>query len=124
MVEECVEGEVVTIVGGVVDLALPDTRLLWWAAAALLETAGTWTAHLVPGRSLDSEQLAFDADHMLERMGLFFIITLGQVVLVTGTAIDEAHDTGVMIVRADGGDQPVGAAVQRISAHRRRIRRS
>jgi low temperature requirement protein LtrA len=64
-----------------------EARLLWWALAAGLELIGTWAAHPIPGRRLQSVNVAFDADHMLERCRLFLIIALGETVLTTGTAI-------------------------------------
>ncbi|MEU1228816.1 low temperature requirement protein A [Streptomyces sp. NPDC005828] len=65
-------------------------RLWWWAAAALVDLTGTWLAHPLPGRTLSSRELAFDADHMLERLRLFFIILLGETVLTAGVAISQA----------------------------------
>ncbi|MER8035400.1 low temperature requirement protein A [Streptomyces hydrogenans] len=65
-------------------------RLWWWAAAALIDLTGTWLAHPLPGRTLSSRELAFDADHMLERLRLFFIILLGETVLTAGRAMSEA----------------------------------
>lgn len=67
-------------------------RLLWWAIAASLDMIGTWLAHPVPGRILRSENIEFDAAHLVERCRLFLIIALGEVVVTTGTAI--AHQTG------------------------------
>ncbi|MFF8717183.1 low temperature requirement protein A [Streptomyces sp. NPDC015184] len=65
-------------------------RLWWWAAAALIDLTGTWLAHPLPGRTLSSRELAFDADHMLERLRLFFIILLGETVLTAGRAMADA----------------------------------
>ncbi|MFE6850183.1 low temperature requirement protein A [Streptomyces sp. NPDC057674] len=65
-------------------------RLWWWAAAALIDLTGTWLAHPLPGRTLSGRELAFDAEHMLERLRLFFIILLGETVLTTGRAMSEA----------------------------------
>jgi low temperature requirement protein LtrA len=39
-------------------------RLTWWAAAALIELAGTWAAHPLPGRRLDSRQVTFAGGHL------------------------------------------------------------
>jgi low temperature requirement protein LtrA len=75
------------IVGAVVG---PGPRLWWWAAAALVDLTGTWFAHPLPGRTLSSRELAFDADHMLERLRLFFIILLGETVLTAGAAMAAA----------------------------------
>jgi low temperature requirement protein LtrA len=68
-------------------------RLVWWTLAAGLELTGTWLAHPVPGRWLHSENVPFDADHMMERCRLFLIIALGETVLTTGTAIAEVSMT-------------------------------
>lgn len=64
-----------------------EARLLWWALAAGIDQTGRWLAHPVPGRRLHSENVQFDAGHMLERCRLFLIIALGETVLTTGTAI-------------------------------------
>lgn len=73
-------------------------RLIWWSAAAGLELTGTWLAHPVPGRWLQSENVPFDADHMLERCRLFLIIALGETVLTTGTAIAEVSISLMTII--------------------------
>ncbi|MFI9392809.1 low temperature requirement protein A [Streptomyces bauhiniae] len=65
-------------------------RLWWWVAAALVDLTGTWLAHPLPGRMLGSRQLGFDADHMVERLRLFFIILLGETVLTAGRALSDA----------------------------------
>jgi low temperature requirement protein LtrA len=66
------------------------TRLWWWAGAAALDLIGTWLAHPVPGRVLHSQDVTFDADHMIERCRLFLIIALGETVLTTGRALANA----------------------------------
>jgi len=68
----------------------PETRLLWWALAAGIDQIGRWLAHPIPGRRLQSENIPFDADHMLERCRLFLLIALGETVFTTGTAIAAA----------------------------------
>ncbi|MFE3071421.1 low temperature requirement protein A [Streptomyces sp. NPDC059247] len=68
----------------------PGPRLGWWAAAALVDVTGTWLAHPLPGRTLSSREFAFDADHMLERLRLLFIILLGETVLTAGRAMADA----------------------------------
>ncbi|MGW1675784.1 low temperature requirement protein A [Streptomyces sp. NPDC002324] len=65
-------------------------RLAWWAAATLVELAGTWTAHPLPGRRLDSRQVTFAGGHLLERGRLFMIIAFGETILTTGTALTAA----------------------------------
>ncbi|MFI5681733.1 low temperature requirement protein A [Streptomyces cellulosae] len=67
-----------------------DARLVWWAAATLIELAGTWTAHPLPGRRLDSRQVGFAGGHLLERGRLFMIIAFGEAVMTTGTALTAA----------------------------------
>ncbi|MFJ8142946.1 low temperature requirement protein A [Streptomyces sp. NPDC096013] len=65
-------------------------RLAWWAAAILIELTGTWTAHALPGRRLESRQVSFAGGHLLERGRLFVIIALGETVMTTGTALTAA----------------------------------
>jgi low temperature requirement protein LtrA len=83
------------IAGAVVQAEL---RLLWWAGAAVIDLAGTWLAHPVPGRALHSENVEFDADHMIERCRLFLLIALGESVLTTGTALADAPRTLLTLV--------------------------
>ena len=68
----------------------PESRLLWWVLAAVIDTIGRWLAHPIPGRHLNSENIPFDAGHMLERCRLFLLIALGETVFTTGTAIATA----------------------------------
>ncbi|MFF8481042.1 low temperature requirement protein A [Streptomyces antibioticus] len=75
------------IVGAAAD---SGPRLWWWAAAALVDLTGTWLAHPLPGRTLSSQELAFDAEHMIERLRLFFIILLGETVLTAGRVMTDA----------------------------------
>jgi low temperature requirement protein LtrA len=56
----------------------PEARLLWWVLAAGFDTIGRWLAHPIPGRRLQSENVPFDADHMLERCRLFLLIAFGR----------------------------------------------
>ncbi|WP_019070443.1 low temperature requirement protein A [Streptomyces hokutonensis] len=65
-------------------------RLVWWAAAILVELAGTWAAHPLPGRRLDSREVTFAGGHLLERGRLFVIIAFGETVMTTGTALTTA----------------------------------
>lgn len=65
----------------------PEARLACWAVATGIDLMGRWLAHPIPGRRLRSENVAFDADHMMERGRLFLIIALGETVLMAGTAI-------------------------------------
>ncbi len=70
-----------------------EARLAWWALAAGIDQIGRWLAHPVPGRKLRSENVGFDAGHMLERCRLFLIIALGETVLTSGAAIADAPMT-------------------------------
>ncbi len=72
-------------------------RLIWWALAASIDQIGRWLAHPIPGRRLESENVGFDADHMLERCRLFLLIALGETVLTTGSAIASAPLTLVTV---------------------------
>lgn len=62
-------------------------RLAWWGAAAIIDLIGMWLAHPLPRRVLRSEEIDFDAPHLVERCRLFLIIALGEAVLTTGIAI-------------------------------------
>lgn len=76
----------------------PEDRMLWWALAAGIDQIGRWLAHPIPGRRLRSENVAFDADHMLERCRLFLLIALGETVFTTGTAIAAAPTTLMTLI--------------------------
>jgi low temperature requirement protein LtrA len=76
----------------------PEGRLPWWALAAGLDLLGRWLAHPIPGRRLRSENVPFDANHMLERCRLFLLIALGETVLRTGIAIAAAPMTTMTLV--------------------------
>ncbi|TQM32551.1 low temperature requirement protein A [Nocardia bhagyanarayanae] len=80
----------------------PETRLWFWAAAAGIDLIGTWSAHPIPGRRIDSRLLAFDAEHIVERMRLFLIIMLGETVLTLGRVITGHHDDALVLTLAFG----------------------
>jgi low temperature requirement protein LtrA len=65
----------------------PRARLVWWGAAAIIDLVGMWLAHPLPRHVLRSEEIDFDAAHLVERCRLFLIIALGEAVLTTGIAI-------------------------------------
>jgi low temperature requirement protein LtrA len=75
-----------------------EERLLCWASAAGIDQVGRWLAHPIPGRRLRSENVEFDATHMLERCRLFLLIALGETVFTTGTAIAAAPTTLMTLV--------------------------
>lgn len=83
------------VVGAVVD---PQTRVWWWAAAALVDLAGAWAAHPVPGRIFRTAKIPFAPAHMIERSRLFLIIVLGETILTTGTALSAAHITWAAVL--------------------------
>jgi low temperature requirement protein LtrA len=73
-------------------------RLAWWAAAIVIELAGTWTAHPLPGRRFDSRDLTFAGGHLLERGRLFMIIAFGETILTTGAALSGAPYTPMTLL--------------------------
>jgi low temperature requirement protein LtrA len=75
-----------------------EARVPWWAPAAGIDQIGRWLAHPIPGRRLHSENVEFDADHMLERCRLFLLIALGETVFTTGTAIAAASLTLITLI--------------------------
>ncbi len=83
------------IAGAVVNA---EARMLWWALAAGIDQIGRWLAHPIPGRRLHSENVEFDADHMLERCRLFLLIALGETVFTTGTAVAAASMTLITLI--------------------------
>lgn len=85
------------LVGAAVE---PRARLWSWAAAAVLDVVGTWSAHPMPGRVTRTARLPFDAEHMLERMRLLLIILLGETVLALGRAVSEEPSDGLLLALA------------------------
>jgi low temperature requirement protein LtrA len=84
----------------------PDSRLWLWAVAAVIDLVGTWTAHAVPRRSTRTEGLSFDAPHMLERLRLFLIILLGEIVLSLGRVVSEHYSDALTLLLALGDPPP------------------
>lgn len=76
----------------------PEARLLWWVLAAGLDLVGTWLAHPIPGRRLESAHVRFEGGHMLERCRLFLIIALGETILTTGNAITSVPLTLMTVI--------------------------
>ena len=68
----------------------PGTRLWWWGAATAIDLTGVWLAHPWPFQRMPTREIAFDYAHMAERLRLFLLIALGEVVLTSATAIAEA----------------------------------
>ncbi|MFF4196112.1 low temperature requirement protein A [Nonomuraea sp. NPDC001831] len=77
-------------------------RLLWWAAAAAVDLAGTWLRHPLPGRVFPSRYFVFDAEHMVERIRLFLILQLGETVLTIGSSISSAAVDAPTVAAAFG----------------------
>lgn len=75
---------------------VPDdgTRLALWGAAALLDLTGPRAMFWVPGLGrTHALTWSVRGEHMAERVGLFIIITLGESIIVTGTAFGELEVT-------------------------------
>jgi hypothetical protein len=56
----------------------PGSPSALWGLAAGSDTIGRWMAHAIPGQRLHSENVPFDAEHMLERCRLFLLIAGGD----------------------------------------------
>jgi low temperature requirement protein LtrA len=77
-----------------------ENRFTWWLVASAIDLTGTFLAHPIPGKWLESTNLQFDADHMQERCRLFLIIALGESLLTTGTAVTKVSLTPMVTVTA------------------------
>src|SRR5918999_954960 len=68
-----------------------DARLVLWGLAAAATYVGVSVLHWLPGRGrrIDLGHTEIAAGHLIERFRLFFIIALGETVLVTGTAFTD-----------------------------------
>lgn len=69
----------------------PDgERLLWWGAALVVEYGATAARYWVPGiGSSQAPDWDVEAHHFAERCGLFIIIALGELILITGNAVGD-----------------------------------
>ncbi len=66
-------------------LADPHARLLWWAAALVVEYLGPASGFRVPGMGRSTTRdWSVEGGHLAERCGLFLIIALGESILITG----------------------------------------
>jgi low temperature requirement protein LtrA len=72
-------------------LADGDARLLLWGLAVVTTQVGAWALHWLPGRGqrIGIEQTELAAEHLIERFRLFFIIVLGETVLLMGDAFTD-----------------------------------
>ena len=71
--------------------------------ATAIDVAGVWLAHPWPHRRIATREIAFDYDHMAERLRLFLLIALGEVVLTTATAISESPTEPATLVSGFAG---------------------
>jgi low temperature requirement protein LtrA len=76
---------VLWVAGAIAD---DDARLVLWGLAVAAVYAGAWAQHWLPGRGrrVDLEHTEIAGGHLVERFRLFFIIVLGETVLLMGTA--------------------------------------
>ena len=87
---------VLWVVGALAD---DGAQLALWGTAVLVDYAGPRAMFAVPffGRT-DPRTWTVRADHMAERVGLFVIISLGESIIITGTAFAELDVTGVTLL--------------------------
>jgi len=72
------------IIGGLA--AEPEARMLWWAAALVIELLGPLCFYRVPGLGRSRvQEWAIAGGHMAERSALFIIIALGEGIVMTGS---------------------------------------
>jgi low temperature requirement protein LtrA len=79
---------VLWVAGAVVD---GDMRLALWGLAVVGTHAGVWSLHWLPGRGrrIDLEHTEIAGAHLVERFRLFFIVALGETVLLMGNAFTD-----------------------------------
>jgi low temperature requirement protein LtrA len=68
-----------------------DARLLLWGLAVAITYAGVASVHWLPGRGrrVDLEHTEIAGAHLVERFRLFFLIALGETVVVMGDAFTD-----------------------------------
>ena len=68
-----------------------DARLVLWGLAVVAAYGGAWALHWLPGRGqrIDLGHTEISGGHLVERFRLFFIILLGETVLLMGTAFTD-----------------------------------
>jgi low temperature requirement protein LtrA len=82
-----------------------DSRLVLWGIAVVTTQAGVWVLHWLPGRGrrIDLEHTGIAGGHLIERFRLFFILALGETVLLMGTAFtDEPFELERLVALAIG----------------------
>jgi low temperature requirement protein LtrA len=90
-------------VGGAV--ADGDARLVLWGLAVVATHGGTWSLHWLPGRGrrIDLGHTEIAGGHLIERFRLFFIVVLGETVLLMGDAFtDEPFELERLLALAIG----------------------
>ncbi|GCE77563.1 low temperature requirement protein A [Cellulomonas biazotea] len=76
-----------------------EQRLVLWGLAALIDLVGPRAMFWVPGmRGTNATTWEVRGDHMAERVSLFMIISLGESIIVTGTAFGEIEVDAVTLV--------------------------
>jgi Predicted membrane protein len=73
-------------------------RIFLWLGAGIIDLLGTWLGHPLPSRRFFSEDVKFDAAHLLERCRLFRLIAIGEMVFTLGAAIKEANFNYMTVV--------------------------
>ena len=67
-----------------------EERLVWWSAGLLVEYGATAARYWAPGLGPSApEDWTIEAHHFAERCGLFVIIALGEVILITGNTVED-----------------------------------
>jgi low temperature requirement protein LtrA len=68
-----------------------DARLVLWGLAVVATHGAASTQHWLPGRGrrVDLEHTEITGEHLIERFRLFFIIALGETVLLAGDAFTD-----------------------------------
>jgi low temperature requirement protein LtrA len=82
-----------------------DARLVLWALAVVATHGGVWALHWLPGRgrAIDLGHTEIAGGHLIERFRLFFIIALGETVLLMGDAFtDEPFELERLLALAIG----------------------
>jgi low temperature requirement protein LtrA len=73
-----------------------DARIVLWVLALLVELAVPWVGFPVPGLGrTEMHNWDVQGEHLSERCGLFIIISLGEMLLVTGAQAAEKEWTAV-----------------------------
>jgi low temperature requirement protein LtrA len=82
-----------------------DARLGLWGLAVVATHSGVWALHWLPGRgrAIDLGHTEIAGGHLIERFRLFFIVVLGETVLLMGDAFtDEPFELERLLALAIG----------------------